>query len=67
MKLIKEETTNHHHHQEILVEIPTLMPMTMRITTKMEAMAGAGEADVWNGSLEDHRFQEILLLILGQS
>jgi len=64
--LIKEETTNHHLHQEILVEIPTQTTMTMMITTKMVAMAGAGEVDVRNATLEDHRSQEILLPVLGQ-
>ena len=60
-KLIEEETTNHHLHQEIREETPTLMTMTMMIMTKMEEMAGAGEADVRNVTLEDHRFQEMLL------
>jgi len=65
MKLIREETTNHHLHQEILVEIPTQTTMTMMITTKMVAMAGAGEADVRNATLEDYRSQEVLLPVLG--
>jgi len=64
--LIDEETTNHHLHQKILVEIPTQITITMLITTKMEAIAGAGEADIWNATLEDHRFQEIPLPILGR-
>ena len=38
----------------------------MMITTKMEEMAGAGEADVRNPTLGDHRSQEILLPVLGQ-
>jgi len=60
-KLIEEETTNHHLHQEILGETPTQMTMTMMITTRMGEMAGAGEADVRNATLEEHRFQEMLL------
>ena len=60
-KWIEVETTNHHIHQEIVVEIPTQMMMTMMITTKMMVMAGAGEADVRNAALEDHRFQEMRL------
>jgi len=63
-KLIEEETTNHLLNQEILVEIPT--QMTMMMTTKMEEMAGAGEADVRNATLEDHCFQEMLLPVRGQ-
>ena len=65
-KLIKEETTHYHHHQVILVGIPTQKTMTMKITTKMEMMGGAGEVDVRNETLEDHRFQEMLLPQLGQ-
>jgi len=65
-KLIEEETTNHHLRQEILEETPTLMTMTMMIMTRMEEMAGAGEADVRNATLEDHRFQEMLLPVLEQ-
>jgi len=65
-KLIKEETTNHHPHQEILGEIPTQMTMTMMITIITAAMAGAGEADVWNATLENHQSQEILLPALKQ-
>jgi len=65
-KLIEEEITNHHRHQGILVEIPTQMRMTMIITTKMEAMAGAREADVWKTKLKDPHFQEMLLPVLGQ-
>jgi len=64
--LIKEETTNHHAHQEILGEIPTQMTLKMMITIKMVAMAGAGEADVRNVTLENHQSQEILLPVLGQ-
>jgi len=64
-KLIKEATTNHHLHQEILMEITTQITMTMMITTKMVAMAGAGEADLGNATLEDHPSQEILLPVLG--
>ena len=65
-KMIEEETTNHHLHQEILVEILTQMTMTIMITTKMEAMAGAGEGEVRNKTPKDHRFQEILLPVLGK-
>jgi len=65
-KLIKEETTNHHLRQEILVETPTQMTMTMMITTRMEEMAGAGEADIQNATLEDHHFQGMLLPVLEQ-
>jgi len=65
-KLIEEETTNHHLPQEILGETPTQMTMTMMITTRMEEMAGAGEADVWNATPEDHHFQEMLLPVRGQ-
>jgi len=64
--LIEEETTNHHLRQEILEETLTLMTMTMMITTKMEQMAEAGEADVRNATFEDHCFQEMLLPIRGQ-
>jgi len=64
--LIEEETTYHHPRQEILGETPTLMTMMMMVMTKMEEMAGAGEADVRNATLEDHRFQEMLLPVRGQ-
>jgi len=65
-KLIEEETTNHHLRQEIMEETLTQMTMTMMITTRMEEMAGAGETEVWNATLEDHRFQEMLLFVLEQ-
>ena len=65
-KLIAEKTINHHPHKVILVEIPTQMTMTIMIRTKMEAMARAGEAEVRNAMLEEHRFQEMLLPVLVQ-
>ena len=65
-KLIEEETTNYRPHKVILVEIPTQTTMTMMITTKMEMMAGAGEADVRNETLKEHRFQEMFLPVIEQ-
>jgi len=59
-ELTKEDTSNHgHHRQVILVVTQTQTHVTVTtMMTKKETMAGAEEADVWNATLEDHRFLE---------